>query len=175
MEEDTGTDEEEQTQFGIDQRIRELYLQQRIREISDKVQNVEMIELPYHVDETGHPSDSGTIQILTALHNSNLAIDPLIWNNDFILSEKPYRHIQSIFRYGCNICTRYGTDMSRKKYANQLVCDDCWESTILQERPTNNVLQEITERLQRLESKRSTGTKEPPLKRSKDEHEEKTR
>jgi hypothetical protein len=177
MVEETGTDEEEQTQFGIDSRIRELYLQRRIREISDKVQNVEMIELHYNVDETGHPSDSGTIQILTALHNSNLSIDPLIWNSDFILSEKPYRHIQSIFRYGCNLCTRYGTDMSRKKYANQLVCDDCWESTILQERPTNQVLQEITERLKRLESKRSVGTTGPPQKRSKDGQgeEEKTR
>ena len=64
MPEETGTDEprtEDSTNIEIDNRIRELYLQQGIREVAEKVSNIEQIELQYSVDETGHPSESGTI------------------------------------------------------------------------------------------------------------------
>ena len=172
MPEETGTDEprtEESSNIEIDNRIRELYLQQGICEVAEKVSNIEQIELQYSIDETGHPSESGTLQILKQLHDAQLSKDPLMWNQDFILSEKPYRHVQSIFRYGCNICDKYGTDMSRKKYASQLVCDDCWENTILTQRPPNQALQAITTRLQLLESRCREEGVTPPSKRTKEE------
>ena len=169
----TEDDEEPNTEEGIDSRIRELYLQQRIRETADKVANVEVLDLHYNVDETGHPTDSGTVQILKTLHDSNFSKDPLIWNQDFVLSDKLYRHVQSIFRYGCNLCKRYGTDMTRKKYANQLVCDDCWETSILSEKPPNPLLQEIGSRLRSLYSGRREHFSAPPPKRQKDDCEEK--
>ena len=67
---------------------------------------------------------------------------PLIWNSAFIVSAKTYQYVESIFRYGCNICQGFGRDLDHEKYSNQLVCDSFLDSLLSTEE--NKRLSDIT-------------------------------
>ena len=118
-----------------DELIRELYLARKITEVAKEVPNIKATTVRYETDPTGHPSENGTVQIINLLHSKNLSKDPLIWNPAYLVSENVYRGVESIFRYGCNLCDRYGEDCKRDRHANQLVCDECLDSFSATENP----------------------------------------
>ena len=111
---------------GRDALVRELYILRRLKQCAKDVQNISAVTVKYDTDPTAHPSEAGTVQILNQL--SEKFSVPLVWNPAYLLSEKVYTGVQSIFRYGCNICSKYGMELNRTRFANQLVCDDCFES-----------------------------------------------
>ena len=125
--------------------IRELYIHQKMQEAADSVANIECIDVQYDVDETGHPSNSGTAQILFQLHKHPIMIHDLIWNDNFIVTDKAYSRVESIYRYGCNCCYKYGLDVSHSEHSNQLLCDVCFAEILVTEDRSNGVLQTITE------------------------------
>ena len=106
--------------------VRELYILRRLKQCAKDIQNITAITVKYGTDPTAHPSEAGTVQILNQL--SEKFSVPLVWNPAYLLSEKVYAGVQSIFRYGCNICSKYGMELNHSRFANQLVCDDCFES-----------------------------------------------
>ena len=98
----------------IQRKTREQYLHVKLHETVKKmpgleapITNVDIVDVKYDIDETGHPTVEGTIQILHTL-NDFVKPDKFIWNNDYIATENKYRGVQSIYKYGCNHCTGYG-------------------------------------------------------------------
>ena len=81
------------------------------------------------------PERGGTVQILN--QRSQQFSEPLV--------RKVYAMVQSIFRYGCNICTKYWMELSHTQFANQLVCDDSFGSLT---NNGNNMLQMISKRIE---------------------------
>lgn len=134
--------EEEEALQSTDTVIRRRYLHSKIQEVATSVENIKWMETEYEVDETGHPSITGTYQILMQLREANLTKSRLIWNENFICSEKPYAGVESIYRYGCNGCHGYGAALSRSMHRNQLLCDNCYERT--SEPVENELLTNIT-------------------------------
>ena len=117
----------------IQRKTRELYLHAKLHETVKKmpeleapITNVDIVDVKYDIDETGHPTVEGTIQILQTL-NDFVKPDRFIWNNDFITTENKYRGVQSIYKYGCNHCTGYGQSIQNVHHRNSNVCDDCVE------------------------------------------------
>ena len=105
--------------------IREVYLSKRIDELTANVSNVRTCSVHYEADATGHPTPKGTREIIESLNEAHVTPTPLIWNPDYIATEKPYSKIQSIYRYGCNGCPRFGSDLVQEKYSCPLLCDIC--------------------------------------------------
>ena len=115
--------------------------------------NIDCLEIEYEADPTGHPSDAGTVQILHQLAAKEITKPaPLILNERFIFNSKPYRGIESVYRYGCNGCGSYGTDLINTKHCNQFLCDECFDSATLRASHPNVDLQRIADsvRTQRL-------------------------
>ena len=117
---------------GLDTKIRELYLHKQIDLAVDGtnkkfegVSNVSKIEVHYDTDETGHPTDEGTIQILKQIDMQLNLPNSFIWNEDFIKADRKYARVEAIYRYGCNGCFNYGNDISHEEHSHQLLCDQC--------------------------------------------------
>ena len=108
----------------IDTSIRQLYLHRSINNIVENLslKNLHVMDISYETDETSHPSDIGTKQILDALdkHCNNR----LIWDTNYTIAKRIYSCVETIYRYGCNHCTRYGSEISHEQM-NNLLCDDC--------------------------------------------------
>ena len=115
---------EEDTYSSPNELIREV-LHERIDQCCAKLLNITAVTAQYETDETGHPSDIGTAQILNTLNDQVSVPKPLIWNPAFIVTEKAYSRVEAIYRYGCNICFQYGRALTRDRHNNQLVCDAC--------------------------------------------------
>ena len=111
-----------------DEVIRQVYLATKIKDCAKEVPNIKATTVRFDTDPTGHPNDIGTAQILNHLNNRNIAMEPLIWNAAYMVSESIYKGVDSIYRYGCNLCDRFGADCKREQHANQLVCDVCLDS-----------------------------------------------
>ena len=152
-----------------DQCIRQSYMHGCMRQLCDTVANIECVNVEYDVDGTGHPTDAGTMQILTTLNNKEVTPAPLIWNDNFIYSSKPYKQVESIYRYGCNGCNRYGTGLTRDKYNHQLLCDLCFEDVVLTAQQPNQRLQDITERINHLQRQHEEHAFPLPKRRKADE------
>ena len=134
--------------FGsTDTYIRELYLQDRIKEVAGLVPNIETTIVQYDTDHTGHPTEYGTAQILKQLHDRKFSTLPLTWNDNFIIAEKPYSRVESIYRYGCNACHNFGQDISTTKYHNQLLCDSCYDLHLVELEVDNKLLIDITKKV----------------------------
>ena len=127
--------------------VRVLYLRKRMFDIAEKVENIQVVDVRYQVDETGHPTKEGTFQILNDLNEKNLLSEDLIWNKDYLISDRPYRRLQAIYRYGCNICANHGTKISRAKHSHPLLCDECTDKTLRDAANVNRDLQDIVTRL----------------------------
>ena len=109
------------------------------------MENVTSLPVQYDADETGHPTVTGTVQILNQVNDhSNTTAQPLIWNAAFIATEKAYSCVESVFRYGCNCCKGYGLQLKHSRHNNQLVCDECYDSL---DENGNDLLRSITERV----------------------------
>ena len=121
--------------------VRELYLLKRMTDVAAAVENIETVAVQYEVDETGHPTTKGTEEILKELHQTK-HLD--IWNNNYISTEKPYSRVEAVYRYGCNGCEKYGTELVQDEHANQLVCDTCFTSFNTE---PNELLQAIEQRI----------------------------
>ena len=115
-------------------KTREHYLHRKLEEVVEKmpnmdvpVNNVDIIDVQYDVDETGHPTIEGTREILETIHDL-IHIDPkIIWNPTFVTNDKLYKGVQSIYRYGCNHCNGFGQQIQRSRHNNGNVCDDCMD------------------------------------------------
>ena len=64
---------------------------------------------------------------MNGVHGKLALLEPLIWNPAFTVTEKAYSAVESLFRYGCNCCKKYGIGLDRSTHCNQLVCDTCFE------------------------------------------------
>ena len=89
------------------------YLHKRIDQSSSSKEkntkeNIHTIDMQYDIDTTGHPTLQATEDILKTLDNSERFKNLLIWNKQYITHDRLYRGVQTIYRYGCNICNRYG-------------------------------------------------------------------
>ena len=147
-EDDDEVETEEREFFAAtDDRIRASYVHGRMSEVAEAVTNVECVTVQYEADQTGHPTEAGTAQILKLLDQLEVTSEPLIWNENFIVSSRPYRHVESIFRYGCNVCNRYGNDLSRDKHSHQLLCDECFEVVQTKAAQPNQFLQQTKDHL----------------------------
>ena len=113
--------------------IREEYLSNMIdatvttqRNKDPPVLNISAIDTSnYETDQTGHPTIEGTAQILNDINEKSNIEPGLIWNTNYITSEFMYRNVQSIYKYGCNSCEGYGTQITHHKRMNPNVCDAC--------------------------------------------------
>ena len=124
--------------------IRELYLAKRIEELTAVVDNIERVMVKYEADATGHPTVKGTEEIIHRLHELDITPTPLIWNPDRIVTDKPYSKIQSVYRYGCNGCGKFGTQLNREQFSCPLLCDGCFGAMPVEH---NEQLQAIEERI----------------------------
>ena len=135
-----------------DQRVRDLYLHGSFKEAAEKLDNVHCVVIHYEIDNTGHPTDSGTQQILQRLHDRELSPNEFIWNSNFILSSKPYQQVEAIYRYGCNSCQKFGTDLKRELHSHQLLCDDCYGLVLLESDKPNPRLADLQNRINGIEA-----------------------
>ena len=117
----------------IKKMVREDFLHWKIDTLVDQMEkdfadkaNISSVELFYEMDDTGHPKKDNTRMILNALqdHSPPLPGD-LIWEEEFTTAEFIYKDVQSIYRYGCNCCRRFGQGRKSSQHKNPLVCDDC--------------------------------------------------
>ena len=118
----------------VDREIRERYLHKKLDEVIASmpnmvvpITNVDIIDVHYDVDDTGHPTIEGTKEILNTLNDFLDVENKLIWNEKYITSEKRYRGVQSIYKYGCNHCPAFGQSLQHTKYFNSNLCDDCMD------------------------------------------------
>ena len=107
------------------------YLQRRIQQMitqSDEknLPNLHSLQVKYGVDDSGHPTPGGTSEILEQIGEKSIAED-FIWDKDYICADKIYTMVQSIYLYGCNMCDKYGADVSREVHRCRLLCDSCFE------------------------------------------------
>lgn len=102
--------------------VRQKYMHKKIEQISAGHENLHVIDIHYETDETGHPSLLGTEQILAKINEH--ASGELIWNPRYTTSDRMYQRVETIYRYGCNHCGRFGTEIAHE-YRNNLLCDDC--------------------------------------------------
>ena len=153
--------------------IRQLYQIHSVQAKASAEANITAVCAQFEIDETGHPTDVGTAQIInqvnTAVNDVSLSL-PLIWNPAFIVSDKAYRCVDSIYRYGCNSCKSYGAAIERERHSNQLICDTCYDE-LLGNGAHNELLAKITRSVQ---SNRGRDYDEnfPPPKRTKSPPEE---
>ncbi len=117
----------------IKKMVREDFLHWKIDTLVDQMEkdfadkaNISSVELFYEMDDTSHPKKDNTQMILNALqdHSPPLPGD-LIWEEEFTTAEFIYKEVQSIYRYGCNCCRRFGQGRKGSQHKNPLVCDDC--------------------------------------------------
>ena len=124
---------------------RDLYLNRRMKQLEENVSNIETFQVTYQVDQTGHPDEVGTRQILDVFDSFEISGAEIIWSEDNIVSDKIYSNVQSLFRYGCNGCDKYGNGLINHVHNNPLLCDECHERIPEQE---NEILTECTNRVQ---------------------------
>ena len=105
--------------------VREIYLSKRMKGIAEATQNIETFNIPYEADLTGHPTELGTRTILECLDKYEIPGHELIWD-ERISTDRPYSRIQSIYRYGCNGCEKYGRGLIKDTHNNPLLCDECF-------------------------------------------------
>lgn len=134
-----------------DVRIKQEYLHAKVETVvekwknDDQVKNVECISVVFNTDETGHPSLEGTTQIINQLDQYLHLSPPMIWNEKFITASDKYRGVQPIYRYGCNNCQRFGSDLSQN--IGGLTCNECiQEIKVLAGTEELELLDEITKR-----------------------------
>ena len=106
--------------------IRHLYLAKRMAQLAANNKNIAMLQIEYEVDETGHPTEAGTYAILKRLHDLQISKTALIWDDQYIVTDRFYSKVQSIYRYGCAGCKRFGAELNNSTHANQLLCDECF-------------------------------------------------
>ena len=137
----------------------------QMQEMENPIQNVDILDVEYNVDESGHPTVEGTKVIIDTINDFIQLEENLIWNSDFVTSDRRYRGVQAIYKYGCNHCCEFGQAIQRNKFRNGNLCDDCmeklkfnaqWEDSIW-----DHVHKEIVEKL-----------KDPPPKRIMSDEEE---
>ena len=116
------------------QTIRREYLhgivQQYIDEGATKdppLKNIRTLNVGYNTDLSGHPTKEATETIIKQIHNEDIIAQQLIWNEKFIVSEGLYRGVQSIFRYGCSHCDKFGEKISHERHKNPNLCDECMD------------------------------------------------
>ena len=157
----------------IERKTREQYLHTKLKETVAKmptqatpVENVDILDVEYDVDETGHPTIEGTFNILKTLNDALKTDMKLIWNWDYITTENKYMGIQSIYKYGCNHCSGFGLTIEHAKYGNSIICDDCFD--ILRQNgqvADSNQIEAIRKEVRKK-------IEDPPLKRSVPEDED---
>ena len=157
----------------VERMTRVNYLHTKLKEEIEKmpsleppIQNVDIIDVEYDVDESGHPTIEGTLEILHTLNDFLLLEKKLIWHNDYIVTEKKYRGVQAIFKYGCNHCYGFGQAIQHTKHRNSIVCDDCMDmlrhnAQIGDCTLIDNIREEVTKKLA-----------DPPLNRALSDDEE---
>ena len=108
-------------------RVRDRFLYKAINKVVDEYEkeNLQSLSFFFDADETGHPTTDGTKMLLQAINETSGIDPPLIWNEEWITSENIYKHVNSIYRYGCNHCEKFGRDISHERYRNGNVCDEC--------------------------------------------------
>lgn len=123
-------DEEVNEEDVITKMVREDFLHWKIDNLVDQMAkdfedktNVTSVDLFYEMDDTGHPKKDNTSIILNAIqdHSPPLPGD-LIWEEEFTTADFIYKDVQSIYRYGCNCCGRFGQG---RKGKHPLVCEEC--------------------------------------------------
>jgi hypothetical protein len=105
--------------------LREMYLWKRMKRMEEVVNNLETFQITYEVDQTGHPTEAGTREILRVFDTVEIPGEPLIWSEDDITTDRIYSGVQAIFRYGCNGCEKFGKGLVSSEHNNQLLCDEC--------------------------------------------------
>ncbi len=108
--------------------IRDAYLAKRMNQLAEALPNIEALEIQYEVDLTGHPSVEGTREILRSLNSLEISGSKIIWDDTVISTDRPYSSVQSIYRYGCNGCDKFGLDVTNNNHNNQLLCDHCHDT-----------------------------------------------
>ena len=123
------TDEHIEDENEEERKWKRTYIHKKIDQaIKEKDENnhgdIKAIDIEYDTDATGHPTIDGTKEILATLDK---LIPQLIWKEEYITNERLYRGVQSVFRYGCNHCERFGEEVEHKKHNNYNVCDICMD------------------------------------------------
>lgn len=108
----------------INTAVKTLYLHRKAKQIAENgpAKNISVSDIQYDTDSTLHPTEKGTEDILHQLHHH--CNDSLIWNKHYVTAKRMYSRVESIYRYGCNHCDEYGTNITRE-YMNPLLCDSC--------------------------------------------------
>ena len=118
----------------IETTSRQIYLHKKLQEevaklpnLDPPITNVDIIDVEYEIDDTGHPTIEGTAEILQTLNDFMKLEQNLIWNTEFSTTANKYKGVQSIYRYGCNHCSGFGQSVQYGKYRNGNVCDECMD------------------------------------------------
>ncbi len=130
FDDDETIDLEEEDELG-NTWLKKEYLQRRVNKmITDSegknLRNLHSLQIQYGRDESGHPTHQGTREILEQIATKSDA-DNFIWDDRFIYTDKMYTMVQSIYLYGCNMCDKYGADVSHNVNRCRLLCDSCFE------------------------------------------------
>ena len=126
--------------------IRKTYLLTRMTKLAEVNKNIVAETIKYEVDETGHPTLEGTKQILRRLHEIKISKTPLIWNDECLVTDRPYSKVQSVYRYGCGGCQKFGAALQTSAFSNQLFCDECYNQPVSERR--DPLLRKIAQRVE---------------------------
>ena len=74
------------------------------------------------IDVTGHPTENGTINILKEITDE--MEEPIIWNEKFRTTQKPYKGVQALYRYGCKTCWTFG------QFKDNGFCTTCYAKNL---------------------------------------------
>ena len=99
------------------------YIELSLNKTCDQHDNVTVTHIAskdIEKDITGHPTETGTVNILKGL--SQTLNRRLILNEKLCTTERKYRGIDSIYKYGCQVCDRIGDFSEHKGF-----CDICEE------------------------------------------------
>ena len=104
--------------------IRISYLHRKMAQAAS-TPNINIVDIGFVTDNTGHPSSEGTKTILYSLHDS--LGQSLVREEKYVIANRIYQRVEELFRYGCNHCDRFGTEISHT-LRNPILCDICHQA-----------------------------------------------
>ena len=104
--------------------VRTSYLHKKMAHAAS-TPNINVVDIAFATDNTGHPSSEGTKTILYSLQDS--LRQSLVREERYVVANRNYQRVEELFRYGCNHCDRFGIDIQHT-LRNPILCDICHQA-----------------------------------------------
>ena len=113
------------------------------RRREEPVNNLHSFYIQYQIDQSGHPTLQGTREILQEIDKYGKIDPPIVWNDNYITHDRIYRGVESVYRYGCGVCNKFGQDINHIVYSNQNICDNCADAIHIGNESSDPVLEDL--------------------------------